>query len=74
MYMGYAVRLTVSVLTIERAGWDIILRKQYTIGGWIEYLLASVAFALIIIDSISYTMIASRKLGSLFKAGRVVFA
>jgi len=34
-------------------GWDITLREQYTIGGWIEYLLALVALALIIIGSIS---------------------
>jgi len=31
----------------DAPGWDIKLREQYTIGGWIEYLLALVALALI---------------------------
>ncbi len=34
-------------------GWDITLRQQYTIGGWVEYLLVLVAPALIMIGSIS---------------------
>ena len=37
----------------DAPGWDIKLREQYTIGGWIEYLLALVALALMKICLIS---------------------
>ena len=40
-------------LADDALGWDITLREQYTISGWVEYLLVLVALALVIIGSIS---------------------
>ncbi|HKI75994.1 MAG TPA: hypothetical protein VKA28_02220 [Candidatus Bathyarchaeia archaeon] len=40
-------------LADDAPGWDITLREQYTIGGWVEYILVLVALALVIIGSIS---------------------
>jgi len=53
LFIGIARAIWVRWLADDAPGWDITLREQYTIGGWIEYLLALVAFALIIIGSIS---------------------
>jgi|GEM_PF-4309078 hypothetical protein len=53
LFIGVARALWVRWLADDAPGWDITLREQYTIGGWIEYLLALAAFALIIIGSIS---------------------
>jgi len=53
LFIGVARAIWVRWLADDAPGWDITLREQYTIGGWIEYLLALVALALIIIGSIS---------------------
>ncbi len=53
LFIGIARAIWVRWLADDAPGWDITLREQYTIGGWIEYLLALVALALIIIGSIS---------------------
>ena len=53
LFIGIARAIWVRWLADDAPGWDITLREQYTIGGWIEYLLALVALALIMIGSIS---------------------
>ena len=53
LFIGIARAIWVRWLAHDAPGWDITLREQYTIGGWIEYLLALVALALIMIGSIS---------------------
>jgi len=53
LFIGVALAIWVRWLADDTPGWDITLREQYIIGGWIEYLLALVALALIIIGSIS---------------------
>ena len=47
LFIGVARAIWVRWLADDAPGWDITLREQYTIGGWIEYLLALVALALI---------------------------
>ena len=47
LFIGIARAIWVRWLADDAPGWDITLREQYTIGGWIEYLLALVALALI---------------------------
>ena len=53
LFIGVARAIWVRWLADDAPGWDITLREQYTIGGWIEYLLALVALAPIKIGLIS---------------------
>ena len=53
LFIGIARAIRVRWLADDAPGWDITLREQYTIGGWVEYLLVLVALALVIIGSIS---------------------
>ena len=53
LFIGVARAIWVRWLADDAPGRDITLREQYTIRGWIEYLLALVALVLIITGSIS---------------------
>jgi len=53
LFIGVARAIWVRWLADDAPGWDITLREQYTICGWVEYILVLVALARVLIGSIS---------------------